>query len=52
MIFKVPTHGEEIGDPVDMYSVNHDILPNWALFRMGGEKISLLLVGGNVVSWI
>ena len=28
MIFKVPTCGEEIGDPLDMYSVNHDISPN------------------------
>ena len=27
MIFKVPALREEIGDPLDMYSVNHDILP-------------------------
>ena len=27
MIFKLPAHREEIGDPSDVYSVNHDILP-------------------------
>ena len=27
MVFKVPTHREEIGDPLDMYSVNCDISP-------------------------
>ena len=25
MIFKVPAHREVIGDPLDIYSVNHDI---------------------------
>ena len=25
MILKVPAHGEEIGDPFNMYIVNHDI---------------------------
>ena len=28
MIFKVPVLKEEIGDPLDMYSVNRDISPN------------------------
>ena len=28
MGFKVPTHGEEIGDPLDRYSVNCVISPN------------------------
>ena len=27
MIFKVPAFREEIGDPLDMYSVNCDIHP-------------------------
>ena len=27
MIFKVPVLREEIGDPVDMYGVNHDNSP-------------------------
>ena len=27
MIFKVPTLREKIGDPLDMYSVNHDNSP-------------------------
>ena len=26
--FKVPTHKEEIADPLDMYSVNYDISLN------------------------
>ena len=33
MIFKVPTHLEEIGDPLDMYSVNHDIAPNYPVLE-------------------
>ena len=28
MIFKVPDLREEIGDPLDMYIVTHDISPN------------------------
>ena len=28
MIFKLPALREEIGDRLDMYNVNHDILPN------------------------
>ena len=27
MGFKVPTHSEEIGDPLDMHSVNSDVSP-------------------------
>ena len=27
MIFKLPAFREEIGDPFDMYSVNHDTSP-------------------------
>ena len=38
MIFKVPIHREVIGDPLDMYSVNHDISPNQTLFRKGAKK--------------
>ena len=45
MIFQVPTHREGIGDPLDMYSVNHDNSPNWPLCRKGGKKIRLL--GGD-----
>ena len=48
MIFKVPNCKEEIGDPLNMYSVNHDNSPPWPLFRKGGTKIRLLLrVGGE-----
>ena len=43
MIFKVPALREEIGDPLDMYSVNCDISTNWPLFRKGGNKLRLLL---------
>ena len=28
MMFKVPALREEIGDPLDIYSVNRDISPN------------------------
>ena len=28
MLFKLPSPKEGIGDPLDMYSVNRDILPN------------------------
>ena len=27
IIFKVPALREEIGDPLDIYSVNHDVSP-------------------------
>ena len=62
MGFKVPTCREEIGDPLDMHSVDQDISPNQALFRKGGKKIRLLagkycefdlesseLVGGQIM---
>ena len=45
MIFKVPACREEIGDPLDMYSVNYDNSPNWPLFRKGGKEMTL--VGGR-----
>ena len=32
MIFKVPTHREEIGDPLDLYSVNRDNFTHLATF--------------------
>ena len=47
MIFKVPALREEIGDPLDMYSVNHDKSPMFPLFRKCGKKIRLLLVVGK-----
>ena len=47
MVFKVPTHREEIGDPLDMYSVNSNISPKYPLFRKGGKKIRLLLGVGK-----
>ena len=28
MVFNVPTSREEVGDPLDMYNVNHDISPS------------------------
>ena len=34
MIFKVPARREEMGDPLDMYSVNHDNSPTQPLFRI------------------
>ena len=45
VIFKVPALREEIGDPLDMYSVNHGNSPNWPCFRKGRKKIRLLLGG-------
>ena len=33
VIFKVPAHREEIGDPLDMYSVNHDNSPTYPLLE-------------------
>ena len=45
MIFKVPACREEIGDPLDIYSVNRDILPNYPLFRQSRNKIRLFLRG-------
>ena len=45
MEFKVPSHREEIGDPLDNYSVNCDISPNYQLFRKGGKRIRLVRGG-------
>ena len=45
MIFKVQALREEIGDPLDMYSVYCDSSPNQPLFRKGGKKIRLFLWG-------
>ena len=50
MVFKVPLHREEIGDLLDMYSVNWDISPNYPLFRKGGKKTPV--GAGRIVSWI
>ena len=47
MIFKVPALREEIGDPLDMYSVNCDISPKQPFFINGGGKIRLLLGAGK-----
>ena len=50
MIFKVPALREEIGDLLDMDSVNRDNSPTQPLFRKGGKKMRLLLPGeGRVV---
>ena len=38
MIFKVPALREEIGDPLDIYSVNCGNSLNQPLFRKGGKK--------------
>ena len=46
-IFKVPARREEIGDPLDMYSVNRDNSPTYPLCRKGGKKIRLLFWGGR-----
>ena len=43
MIFKVPALGEEIREPLDMYSVNCDNSPTQSLVRKGGKKT--LVVG-------
>ena len=47
MIFKVPALREEIGDPLDMYSVNRDNSPTQPLFRKGGKQVRLLLGWGK-----
>ena len=46
VIFKVPAFREEIGDPLDMYGVNHDNSPTKPLFGKCRKKIRLLLWGG------
>ena len=33
MIFKVPALREEIGNPLDIYSVNHDNSPTYPLLE-------------------
>ena len=43
MGFKVPTSEEEIGDPLDKYSVNLDVSPNLPLLIKGENQIRLLL---------
>ena len=50
ILLKVPTCREEIGDPLDMYSVDFGISPNWTLFRKGRKWIRLLLWGRRIVS--
>ena len=52
IIFQVPALREEIGDPLDIYSVNCDSTPTWPHFRKGGKKMRLLLLEGRIVSWI
>ena len=47
MIFKVPALREEIGDPLDIYSVNHDNSPTQPLFRKCGKKVRVLLLEGK-----
>ena len=50
MGLKLPIRTEEIGDPLDKYSVNCDISLNQPLFRKGGNKMRLVLEGGRIVS--
>ena len=45
MIFKVSALREEIGDTLDMYSVNRGNSPTYPLFRKSGKKIRVLLQG-------
>ena len=52
MIFKVPALREEIGDPMEMYSVNRDSSLTQTLFIKCGKKLRLLLQGGRIVSWM
>ena len=52
MGFKVLTCREEMGDPLNMCSVNRDVSPNYPLFRMAGKKIRLLLEGGRIGSCV
>ena len=47
MIFNIPTLREQIGDPLDIYSVNRDNSPTQPLIRNGRKKIRLLLKGGK-----
>ena len=52
MIFKVPALREDIGGPLDTYSVNRDNSPTQPLFRKGEKKVRLLVWWGRIVSWI
>ena len=45
MIFEAPAIRKEIGDHLDMHSVNYDKSPTYPLFRKGGKKIRLFLWG-------
>ena len=45
MIFNVPALREDVGDPLDIYSVNHDNSPTQPLFRKGRKKIRLVAEG-------
>ena len=50
MGFKVPTSREDIGDPLDKYSINHGISPNYSLFIKGEKEVRLLLEGRSIMS--
>ena len=55
MIFKVPARREEIGDPLDMYTVNCDISPNYNFLERAGKKEDYSYGGrveGRIVSWV
>ena len=45
MEFKLLTGKEQIGDPLEKYSNNHDISPNLPLFIEGEKEVRLLLEG-------
>ena len=47
MVFKAPALRAEIGDPLDMYSVNHYNSPTQPLFRKCGKKVRVLLLEGK-----
>ena len=47
MICKVPALREEIGDPLDIYSVNRDNSPTQATFQKGWKEDKTLVVGGK-----
>ena len=47
MVFKVPALREEVGDPSDMYSVNHDNSPTQPLFQKGWREDKTVLEGGK-----
>ena len=47
MIFKVPALREEIGDPLDIYSINRDNSPTQPLFRKGQKEDKAHVEGGE-----